>query len=111
VPENTQSISFVPTLVGDVEAQENHKYLYWEFYERGGKQAVRFGKWKAIRIPMHTGEVALYDLSSDLAELFDVAGAHPEVVARAKKFMDEAHEPNPNWVAGGKKKPAPKGKK
>ena len=30
----------------------------WEFYERGGKQAVRFaGKWKAIRIPMHTGEV------------------------------------------------------
>ena len=73
VPKNTQSISFVPTLVGEPGAQKDHKYLYWEFYERGGKQAVRFGNWKAIRIPMHTGDVELYDLSTDLAELFDVA--------------------------------------
>ena len=54
-----------------------HDYLLVEFYERGGKQAVRFGKWKAIRIPMHNGPVELFDLSTDLGELFDVSAAIP----------------------------------
>ena len=105
-PENIQSISFAPTLFG--KPQRAHDYLYWEFYERSGKQAVRFGNWKAIRIPMHTGDVALYDLANDLNELFDVASAHPDVVARARKFMDEAHVPNPNWVNRASKSPKKK---
>ena len=50
-PAGLDSISFVPTLVGPTaeRPQAEHRYLYWEFYE-GGKprQAVRFGKWKAI---------------------------------------------------------------
>ena len=107
MPENTQSISFVPTLKGKPEAQETHPYLYWEFYERGGKQAVRFDQWKAIRIPMHDGEVELFDLSKDLGEENNIAADHPELVAKAKAYMEEAHEPNDNWkVRGGR--PAPK---
>jgi len=102
-PKNIQSISFLPALLG--REQPTHKYLYWEFYERGGKQAVRFGNWKAIRIPMHTGKVQLYDLSTDLGELFDVAALHPDLVARAKAYMDEAHVPNPNWVNRPPRKP------
>lgn len=109
VPENTQSISFAPTLKGKSEDQEKHDYLYWEFYERGGKQAVRFDQWKAIRIPMHTGKVELFDLSRDLGEENDVAADHPELVAKASSYMEQAHEPNANWqVRGGR--PAPKKK-
>lgn len=95
-PKNIQSLSFLPALLG--KKQKASEYLYWEFYERGGKQAVRFGQWKAIRIPMHTGPVELFDLATDLGELFDVSASHPELVAQAKRYMDAAHVPNPNWV-------------
>ncbi|MEM7146265.1 MAG: arylsulfatase [Verrucomicrobiota bacterium] len=106
VPEETQSISFLPTLKGDADAQENHDYLYWESYERGGKQAVRFGKWKAVRQPMMTGEVELYDLAADLGEGTNLADQYPEVVAKAEGFMKEAHVTSPDWtVPQGNKKP------
>ena len=85
------------------DQQTVHDYLYWEFYERGGKQAVRFGDWKAIRVPMHTGEIELFDLSTDLGELFDVSANHPDVVAKAKRFMADAHVPNSNWVVRGRR--------
>lgn len=102
VPENTQSISFLPTLLGKPEEQKQHEYLYWEFYEKGSRQAVRFGDWKAIREPMFTGEVQLYNLAEDLAEETDVSGEKPDVVAKAVRFMEEAHQDNPNWVVRGK---------
>ncbi len=40
-PAGLDSISFVPTIQGEASRQKEAKYLYWEFYERGGKQAVR----------------------------------------------------------------------
>ncbi len=110
--ETTQSISFVPTLLGKPEAQRTHEYLYWEFYEGAGKQAVRFDRWKAIRIPMNEeGTVELYDLATDLGEENNVADAHPELVARAVDYMKVAHVPNPNWKnRPAKKKPQGAGK-
>ena len=71
-------ISFLPTLLGRPEAQARHAYLYWEFDEWGGKQAIRRGSWKLIRQKQHctpiffgglrwcfgTG-VELYDLARD----------------------------------------------
>ncbi|MDF1737706.1 MAG: arylsulfatase [Verrucomicrobiales bacterium] len=96
-PENLQSISFVPTLKGDTAAQKKPEFLYWEFYERGSKQAVRFGDWKAIRRPMFTGEIELFDLSKDLGEENNLAASHPDKVAQAKAMMEKAHVDNPNW--------------
>lgn len=108
-PEQTQSVSFLPMLLGLPHKQREHDYLYWEFYERGGKQAVRFGDWKAIRIPMFEGDVELFDLSKDLGEENNVAAEHPEVVAKAKAFMEQAHTPNANWkVRAAKPKAAKK---
>ena len=37
-------VSFLPTLLGQ-GGQRAHDHLYWEFQERGGKVAVRFGDW------------------------------------------------------------------
>ncbi|MBM4090972.1 MAG: arylsulfatase [Planctomycetes bacterium] len=96
-PMDCDSISFVPAITGHPDKQREADYLYWEFYERGGKQAVRAGTWKAIRIPMFTGTTELYDLSNDVAEARDLAGQHPDVVKRLEAMMDEAHEPHANW--------------
>jgi arylsulfatase A len=47
-PGNIDGISRVPTLLGQ-KGQRDHNYLYWEFHERGGRVAVRMGKWKGVR--------------------------------------------------------------
>jgi len=95
-PTPNDSISLVPTLTGK-GTQKQHKYLYWEFYERGSKQAVRAGKWKAIRKPMVHGPIELYNLDEDLAEQHNLADQHPDVVERMQRYMKQAHEPHPNW--------------
>ncbi|GAB6186669.1 arylsulfatase [Thermopirellula anaerolimosa] len=97
LPPDRDSISFLPTLLGRPDEQKTHEYLYWEFYEQGSAQAVRFGNWKAIRKPMLTGRVELYDLSADIGETKDVAEEHPDLVEKAIRYMDEAHVPHPNW--------------
>lgn len=97
MPDQRDSISFVPTLKGMPDQQRQHEYLYWEFYEQGSRQAVRFGEWKAIRQPMFTGEIQLFNLESDLGEADDVAAGHPDLVKRAAQMMDQAHTPHPNW--------------
>lgn len=97
VPSNKDSLSLVPVLTGNANAQKQHDYLYWEFYEQGSKQAVRQGNYKAIRMPMLTGKVELYDLSNDLGETNDIATQHPEVVQQMTRLMEEAHVPHPEW--------------
>lgn len=101
-PANLDSISFVPTLTGQADKQKKHRYLYWEFYERGGKQAVRHENWKAVRIPMRTGPIELYDLGTDPGETTDLAARHPQIVAQLEAMMNEAHIPHPNWQVRGK---------
>ena len=97
-PSGIDGLSFVPALLGR-PGQPTHPYLYWEFYERGSAQAVRMGRWKGVRRPMLTGRIELYDLDSDVAEKVDVASSHPEIVARLRAAMREAHTPSPFWNA------------
>lgn len=101
-PQDIDSISFVPTLRGEA-GQTEHEYLYWEFYEQGSRQAVRFGDWKAIRQPMITGTIELFNLADDIGETTNVAVDHPGLVDRAARMMDDAHTPHPNWKPRGKK--------
>ncbi len=97
LPPGRDAVSFLPTLLGRPDEQKTHEYLYWEFYERGSAQAVRFGNWKAIRKPMLSGPVELYDLSDDIGETRNVAEEYPAVVQQAVRYMNEAHVPHPNW--------------
>lgn len=101
VPQNINSISFLPTLLGNPAAQQQHKYLYWEFYEQGGKQALRFGKWKAIRKPWMNGNIELYDLAKDIGENHDISEKHPDIVKQVASMLNEAHQPHPNWQPRG----------
>ncbi|MFB3825578.1 MAG: arylsulfatase [Bryobacteraceae bacterium] len=87
-PKGIDGVSVVPALLG--KAQQPHPYFYWEFHERGFSQAVRMGDWKGVRLQSRNAPLELYDLKSDVGEKNNIAAAHPEVVARIRKIMDEA---------------------
>ncbi|PQJ34510.1 hypothetical protein BSZ35_07790 [Salinibacter sp. 10B] len=89
-PDGIDSISLVPTLVGDSAQQAAHDHLYWEFR---GRQAVRQGPWKAVRDSIGGGTPELYNLNADPAESENVADAHPDIVTRMTTLMNEAHTP------------------
>jgi len=84
-------ISILPALLGDSLKQKQHEYLYWENHGyHNGQQAVRWGKWKAVRLLVHkdaNAPLELYDLETDVAEQHNVASANPAVVAKMNAFM------------------------
>lgn len=92
-PKGIDGISIVPALLGQKNAPA-HPWLYWEFHEQGGKQAVRMGKWKGVKLNAAAnadGPVELYDLQTDVSEKNNIAGKHPDVVAEIKKIMKQQH--------------------
>lgn len=120
VPSGIDGISFAPTLLG--QSQPERPFLYREFTASGGQQSVRIGDWKGIRqglMPATAkgkkkggavkGESAakggaapnlrieLYDLKSDPHETKDVAGEHPEIVAKIAQLMKEQHTPSADF--------------
>jgi len=89
---HTDGLSFLPTLLGK-KGQKEHDFLYWEFHEQKGKQAVRQGRWKAIRLDVGTDNpvTELYDLSTDIHEDHNIASEYPDVVNRLEKLIDQSH--------------------
>jgi len=91
--EDIDGISFLPTLLGNEKEQKKHEYLYWEFHERGGRQAVRQGNWKLVKYNVLDPEkttTELYNLSTDLGEKNNVAEQHPEIVKELSEIMKNA---------------------
>lgn len=100
LPGHADSISFVPTLLGQPSGQKQHEFLYWEFHERGFSQAALYqGRWKGIRQHSLSAPVALYDLKNDIAEKSDVAKEHPEIAARIDAYLKTARSESPDWPA------------
>jgi arylsulfatase len=93
-PEYTDGISFLPVLTG--KEQKNHAYLYWEFAGYDGQQAVRMGKWKAIRKDIQKGnlDIELYNLEQDIREENNVATDYPEIIQEIKRIMKKEHMPS-----------------
>lgn len=91
-PLQTDGISFLPTLFGQ-EGQQEHDCLYWEFHEQNGKQAVREGQWKGIRLQVGADEPVfeLYDLATDIHEDHNVADQHPDICAHLQQLIDSCH--------------------
>jgi arylsulfatase A-like enzyme len=99
----TDGISFVPALRGRDGEQQAHEYLYWEFHEQGGKQAVRKGKWKAVRLGVQkdpSAPVELYDLEADPQESKDIASEHADIVAEMMEIMRTARTDSPVFTFG-----------
>ncbi len=75
-PPGSDGISFLPALLGRPERQKKHDYLYWEYQE---KQALRIGKWKAIRTAADQ-EWELFKLDEDIGETKNMAVENPGIV-------------------------------
>ncbi len=93
-PANIDGISMLPELTGD-GVQKVHDYLYWEFHELGGRQAVRMGKWKGVKYNVKKdGDqfIELYNLEDDPGESRDVAAKFPEIVAKIEVILKTARQ-------------------
>ncbi len=95
-PPTIDGISFKPTLLGS-GLQREHDYLYWEFHGQGGKQAIRKGDWKAVRLNVRQNRyspIELYNISVDISEENNVAEQYPDIVEEMNKLFYEAHIPS-----------------
>jgi arylsulfatase A-like enzyme len=98
-PEAVDGVSVRSVLEGG-EPPAERPPLYWEFHERGFEQAVRMGRWKAVR--HGTGQpLELYDLEVDLSESTNVAAEQPDVVERIEDYLETARTESPLWPVEG----------
>lgn len=92
-------ISLLPSLTGKGE-QKEHEYLYWEFHEFGGKQAVLKDGWKAIRLNAKEdpdAPIELYNLRIDPGEERDLAQEFPQKTQEMTQLLDQIRTSNPNF--------------
>lgn len=97
----TDGISFLPELLD--EEQPEHPYLYWEFHEMGGRQALLQDDWKAVRLQVGRnpdGPLELYNLVNDPHEEHNVAESHPELTETFSRMMEEVREPSATFNFG-----------
>jgi arylsulfatase len=87
-PEDIDGISFLPTLLERSEEQMQHEFLYWEYQ---GRQAIRWGDWKAYRSSVHE-KIELYNLKDDIKEQYDIAVRSPEITVRIANMMKSARK-------------------
>ena len=95
-PKEVDGISFKNVLLG--KEQQKHDFLYWEFPSYQGQQAVRMGKWKAVRKNIFKGnlDIELYNLETDIKELNDVSKQYPTIVKKIDSIMKKEHVPSVN---------------
>jgi arylsulfatase A-like enzyme len=95
-PEIIDGISFLPTLLGKND-QSIHDYLYWEFHELGGRQAVLRNEWKLISYDVLDPAIkktSLYNISEDPEESIDLSEKYPDIIAELESLMQKTRVPS-----------------
>jgi len=98
--KDTDGHSLVPTLLGKGD-QQKHDYLYWEFFEQGGKRAIQKGNWKLILYQTNKDEnprAELFNIEDDLGEKKDLSKKHSGKVAELITLMDQVRTPAANPI-------------
>lgn len=96
-PQDIDGISYLPALLKKGK-QQKHDYLYFEFHEEGGKQAVIQGDWKLIRLQVNRPEKThyeLYHLKRDVGETQNLAEKESQKVKELAELMDRSRTKNP----------------
>lgn len=89
-PSGINGISYLPVLLGKGR-QKEHDYIYYEFYEKGGKQSILKDGWKLVRLNMSTPDKIkeeLYYLPDDISEQHDLSSEYPEKVAKLRALAE-----------------------
>ena len=97
IHDSVDGISFLPTLLGK-EGQQEHEYLYWEFHEKNGRQAIRKGDWKLVRYDVFSPEkmtTELYNIAEDPAETRNVAEKNQDIAEELLHLMKGARTESP----------------
>ena len=92
-------VSILPTLFNQ-NNQQQHPFLYWEFHEQDGKQAVRMGKWKGIKLGVAKTSnpvIELYDLEKDPKETTNIASQFPDIVQQINTIIKQSHVETKDW--------------
>lgn len=94
VPQGSDGLSYLPVLENREQEQAKHDYLYYEFYEQGGKQSIYKDGWKLVRLNMDKPAKRveeLYYLPDDKCERKNLLLQYPQKVKELKQLMSEAH--------------------
>lgn len=100
VPSPIDGVSVVPVLLGQKQASAD-RFFYWEQTSSGFDQAVRWGKWKAVRLGKER-PLELYDLSNDPSETQNVAASNPEVIGKVEAYLKTARTESEDWPSDPK---------
>jgi arylsulfatase A-like enzyme len=101
-PPALDGVSLVGELTGKRRPTAD-RFLYWEFYEGGFSQAVRWGEWKAVRLKpgaplaLFRTPPELYRLTTDEGEQHNVAAGNPKIVARIEEYLRTARIESPEY--------------
>ncbi len=92
IPKEVDGLSILPAIL-DRGKQTLHEYLYFEYPEYDGQQAIRIGNWKGVRLNMLKGNTkwSLFDLSNDQQEQNDVSAQHPDIIQRMTLISKKEH--------------------
>lgn len=100
VGDRLDGVSLMPLLTGK-GGQKVHDHFYFEFHEGGGRQALRKGDWKLVRLGVSLGadkmKTELYNLAADPSEVHDLAAQYPGKVDELLEIMNEEHVYDSNW--------------
>jgi len=82
------------SLAGAKKESAKPRFLYWEFFENGFEQAVRYGDWKAVK---RADKLELYNISKDIGEKNDVSAQNPAVVKTIETYLTTSRTESPFW--------------
>ena len=80
-------VSMLP-LLENRKGQKEHEFLYFEFQELNGRQAVRKGPWKLVHMNIRGDKpyYELYNLASDPSERHNILDQYPEKDSRTERY-------------------------
>jgi arylsulfatase A-like enzyme len=91
IKKSIDGISMLPELLQKPLQQQKHDYLYWEFHELGGRQAIRKDNWKLIRYNVDKREkYQLYNLEKDPSETINLAEQNQQLVLELAKILESS---------------------
>jgi arylsulfatase A-like enzyme len=99
IPRKTDGLSILPTLLGNVEKQAKHDFLYWEYKQ---EQAVRMEDWYGYK--NKDGVLEIYNLKENPEQDKDLSEQYPDIAERMNEIMNNEHTPSDVWPSPGESK-------